>query len=381
MTRPRRLLTIGHSYVVGLNRRLPHELARAGLGEWEVTAAAPTFVHGDLRPIHLEPFPGELNRVVPLRAYLTRRPHVMVYGRELRKLLAEPWDMIHCWEEPYIFAGGQIARWAGAQRLVYYTFQNIAKRYWPPFNWIEKTSLNRAAGWLAAGHTVQGALGTRPGYADKPHRVIPLGVDVDAFQPDPTARAAIRLKLGWAEPGPPVIGYLGRFIPAKGLGMLTAALDALPSPWRALFVGGGPMEPELTEWAARYSDGRVRIATGVAHDAVPQYLNAMDILAAPSQTTPKWKEQLGRMLIEAMACGVAVVGSDSGEIPHVLGDTGEVVAEADTAAWTLAIGRLVENSKRRSERAAAGLARAHAVFAWPVIARQHWNFFEELAPK
>lgn len=378
MSRPRRLLTIGHSYVVGLNRRLPHELARAGAGKWEVTAVAPEFIHGDLRPISLEAFPNEANRLVSVRAYLTRRPHVMAYGRSLRRLFAEPWDLIHCWEEPYIVAGGQIARWAGRRRLVYYTFQNISKRYWPPFNWIEQSSLARSAGWLAAGHTVEAALADRCGYAAKPHRVIPLGVDVDAFRPDPTAGAQIRRSLGWTEPGAPVIGYLGRFIAAKGLPMLMAALDSIRTPWRALFVGGGPMEAELRLWAGRFADGRVQLVTGVPHDAVPQYLNAMDALVAPSQTTPKWKEQLGRMLIEAMACGVAVIGSDSGEIPHVIGTSGLVVAEADPAAWTRAIGDLSESPVRRAQLAAAGLDRARTEFAWPVIARKHLEFFDEL---
>ena len=120
MTRVRRLLTVGHSYVVALNRRLPHELACASGGRWEVTVATPTFVHGDLRPIPLECFPDEASRLAPVPAYLTRRPHVMFYGRALRSLLREQWDVVHCWEEPFVAAGGQIARWARSTRLVFY---------------------------------------------------------------------------------------------------------------------------------------------------------------------------------------------------------------------------------------------------------------------
>ena len=105
----------------------------------------------------------------------------------------------------------------------------------------------------------------------------------------------------------------------------TAKADRIePTAWRALWVGGGAMEGMLRDWAARHGD-RVRIVTGVGHDRVPGYLNAMDLLAAPSQTTPRWKEQFGRMLLEAMAAGVPVVASDSGEIPHVVKDAGRVV--------------------------------------------------------
>ena len=149
------------------------------------------------------------------------------------------------------------------------------------------------------------------------------------------------------------------------------------TPWRALFVGGGPLEADLRAWAARHGD-RVRVVTNVPHDGVPAHLNAMDVLAAPSQTIPRWREQLGRMLIEAFSCGVAVVGSDSGEIPHVIGDAGLVVPEADEAAWADALGGLLESPARRAELAARGLARARAEFAWPVIARRHLAFFDEL---
>jgi len=378
MNRPRQLLTVGHSYVVALNRRLAHELARVGAERWEVTVAAPTFVHGDLRPISLEPFPGEAGRLVPVNAYLTARPHVMFYGRRLHSLFAQRWDFVHAWEEPFILSGGQFARWNRSARLVYYTFQNIPKRYPPPFCWIERLAIGRATAWLAAGHTVAATLRNRPGYADKPHRVLPLGVDVGVFRPDPAARVTLRRSLGWSDPGPPVIGYLGRFVPEKGLGLLMQALQDLPTPWRALFVGGGQLTTALREWGKRFPADRVRVVTGVPHDQVPAYLNAMDLLAAPSQTTPRWREQLGRMLIEAMACGVPVLGSDSGEIPFVIADAGIVLPEADVHAWTTTLAALLQNSAQRAELAARGLERAHARFAWPVVARQHLDFFDEI---
>jgi glycosyltransferase involved in cell wall biosynthesis len=353
-------------------------MARAGAGEWEVTAAAPSFVHGDLRPIPLEPFPGEACRVVPVPAYLTGRPHVMAYGRTLRRLLADPWDLIHCWEEPYVAAGYQVCRWASpGVPLVFWTAQNLPKRYPPPFNWFEQYCLRRCSGWEACGQTIVAALGPR-GYADKPHRVLPLGIDTAAFRPDPAAGAAVRKRLGWADPGPPVVGYLGRFVPEKGVRVLTAALDATKTPWRALFVGGGTLESELRAWANRYPDDRVRVLTGVRHDGVPAHLSAMDVLAAPSQTTRRWKEQLGRMLIEAMACGVPVAGSDSGEIPHVIADAGLVLPEADPAAWASGLTMLLESPNRRTELAARGLDRVATEFTWPVVARRHLDFFNTI---
>ena len=219
MTAPRRLLSIGHSYVVALNRRLTDEMARAGSGSWEVTVVAPRFLHGDLRPIPVETLPGEAARLETVGVYGSRRPHIMVYGRRLRQILNGQWDLVHCWEEPYVLPGLQIGWWADRTPIVYYTFQNIAKRYTPPFNWMERYNLGRSAGWIAAGHTVKDAQKARPGYSARPHRIIHLGVDLGAFRTNRAAGAAVRSGLGWTPDGPPVVGYLGRFVPEKGLAL------------------------------------------------------------------------------------------------------------------------------------------------------------------
>ena len=374
----RRLLTIGHSYCVALNRRLAHELARAGGERWDVTVAGPAIFRGDLRRIAMEPQPNEPCRVVPLPARSTGRVHVMTYGRRLRELLQENWDIVHAWEEPYILAGGQIAYHApSSARLVCATFQNIAKRYPPPFGWIERYVLRRSAGWIAFGHLVEETLQGRPGYRDRPRRVIPPGVDVAEFRPDAERRRTMLARLEWSPDGPPVIGYIGRLVPEKGLDLLMEVLDELASPWRALIVGTGPLESTIREWMGRHA-GRVRLLADVAHDGVPAVLNACDVLALPSQTTPRWKEQLGRVLLEAFASGVPVVASDSGEIPFVVADAGRIVPEADRAAWGQALGALIDSPSLRAELSTRGRDRADRVYAWPVVARAHLEFFEEL---
>ncbi|MEO6392211.1 MAG: glycosyltransferase family 4 protein [Pyrinomonadaceae bacterium] len=377
----RRLLTIGHSYAIALNRRLANEMAVAGAGEWEVTCVAPKFLQGDLRPVHLERTDSEACRLEPVPLRFSRRIHAMWYGRRLRQILREPWDVIHCWQEPYIAVGGQIARWSPrSAKLVYATFQNINKKYPPPFNLIENYSMRRASGWIAFGQTIEENLAERPGYVGLPHRVIPLGVDLEKFKPDATARRRIQAKLDWPVTDVPVVGYLGRFVPEKGIQLLMRSLEAVNVPWRALFVGSGPLESELREWAAK-TGGRARIVTGVTHDDVPDQVNAMDLLCAPSQTAPNWREQLGRMLIEAFACGVPVIASDSGEIPRVVGDAGLIVGESDGAGWVDALSRMLSQPDLRAEYAAKGRARAETEFAWPLIARRHLDFFDELLSK
>ncbi len=374
---PRRLLTIAHSYCVALNRRLAHEIARAGGEQWQVTAVAPRFFHGDLRPIPLEPQPGELCRVAAVDVHLSRIAQLFFYGRGLRTVMRERWDLVHCWEEPYAIAGGQVALFSPAvSKLVFYTFQNIAKSYVPPFSSIERMCAERSAGWLASGETVAQTQLERC-WSCRPHRVMPLGVDVELFRPDAESGRATRARLGWNDEGPPVVGFLGRFIEAKGLEVMMRVLDETSSPWRALFVGGGPLEASLKAWASRHGD-RVRIAGGVPHDRVPEYLNAMDLLLAPSQTTARWREQFGRMLIEAFACGVPVLASDSGEIPYVVGDAGVIVGERDETGWRRALVDLLESPARRAELAARGRDRARSIYSWPVVARRHLEFFNEM---
>jgi glycosyltransferase involved in cell wall biosynthesis len=84
------------------------------------------------------------------------------------------------------------------------------------------------------------------------------------------------------------------------------------------------------------------------------------------------------MLIEAFACGVPVVASDSGEIPHVVADAGVIVGEQDADGWRESLAALIDSPSRRADLRARGLDRVRAEFAWPIIARRHLEFFEEL---
>jgi glycosyltransferase involved in cell wall biosynthesis len=370
------LLTISHSYAVALNRRLAAELSRAGQGEWGVTAVSPRRYHGDLRDVTLERIEQEPNALRPVDAYATRSAHLFFYSPSLARTLRDGWDVVHVWEEPFVLAGAQIAAWIPRRvPFVVSTAQNIRKRYPPPFAQFERFVLRRSSGWIAYGKTVARALGDLPAYRARPCAAIPLGVDVDAFRPDPALRAEARRRLGWSEAGAPVVGYLGRLVPEKGVSLVMNALDATRSPWRALFVGGGPMESEVRAWAAKHGD-RVRFVPAVTHDEVPLHLNAMDALCAPSQTTPRWREQVGRMIIEGFACGVPVLGSDSGEIPFTLGDAGVLLPERDESAWVAALDTLLDSGAKRRELSERGRQRALSEFAWSVVAKRTLAFLD-----
>ena len=343
--------------------------------------AAPSFFHGDLRNLELEPEPEDSPlRLVGLGARWTRWIHVFHYhARLLHRLVREnEFDLVHAWEEPYVYAGYQIARSLAGLPIPFsfYTCQNLEKRLPPPFRSFERATLARAQGWIAAGGLVYDAMRTR-GYPAERGRVLALAVDTAVFEPlDESRRASVQGKLGLR---PPVIGYTGRLTQEKGLYVLMRAMEQVGErPWSLLLLGSGPEEEKVRDWAkARGWADRVRILLA-RHDEVPSYLGAMDMLVAPSQTTRHWKEQLGRMLIEAFACGVPVIGSDSGEIPYVISDAGRVVGEKDVVGWAAAIVELLDRPDLRADSAQRGRSRCHD-YAVTTLAEKYRGYYRWLA--
>lgn len=162
---------------------------------------------------------------------------------------------------------------------------------------------------------------------------------------------------------PYTVGYVGRFVVEKGLGDLVAAMQHLNGPRRLLLVGDGPMREELA--ATVLTDGVVEVRTGVSHDAVSAVYGEMDVLVLPSRTTPRWAEQFGRVLIEALWCGVPVVGSDSGEIPWVITVTrgGRVFPEGDVEALAKELAVLRDDASLRRALAVTGRDNVAATFS------------------
>jgi glycosyltransferase involved in cell wall biosynthesis len=376
-----RILTIGHPYCVAINRALARQVARDP--ELEITVAAPAYFHGDLRPIQLEPEPaGSPLRVVGLNTRLSRFIHIFRYdGVALKKLIGEGFDVVHLWEEPYVFAGYQIARAArnSPARFCFRTDQNYVKRYPWPFNHFERTVLSRTQGWIAGASLVYQAM-LKKGFPEEAGRILNYSVDLDDFRPlPPTVRHSVLKELGLR---PPVVGFMGRLTQAKGLDVLMQAMEKIGGerPWSLLFLGSGEYQEKVEQWAAgRGWSSRVRIKL-VKHSDVPRYLGSMDFLVAPSQSRKNWREQFGRMIIEAFACGIPVIGSDSGEIPFVMGDAGLVIPEADVAAWAQAIELLLDSAAKRDELRDLGLARA-PVYSVGNIARQWAECYRWLAER
>jgi glycosyltransferase involved in cell wall biosynthesis len=197
---------------------------------------------------------------------------------------------------------------------------------------------------------------------------------VDAAHFRPQARPAA------AATQPFTVGYAGGLVPEKGVDLLIAACAGLPGDWRLLLAGEGEAQASLAAQAQALGMGERVVFTGRhASDAMPAFYNQLDVLALPSRTLPNWKEQFGRVLIEAMACEAPVVGSDSGEIPQVIGEAGLVFPEGDGTALGAALARLAGDSGLRQRLGAAGRARVLEHYTMGSVAERTVALYRDLS--
>ncbi|NTU85142.1 MAG: glycosyltransferase family 4 protein, partial [Chloroflexales bacterium] len=263
-------------------------------------------------------------------------------------------------------------------RCCFYNYANIERTYPPPFSLFERYSFRHAAHAMACNQEAATII-RRHGYTG-PLTIVPqFGVDTDIFSPK---RDEQRKTEGAPVASPFVVGYVGRLVPEKGILDLVEAVGGLPPHVRLRLVGDGSQRPAIERRIAQLGLGsRVTIAPAVGSTEVPAAIRALDALALPSRTTPSWKEQFGRILIEAMSCGVPVVGSSSGEIPHVIGAAGLVFPEGDVAALRTTLAHLADNPALRADLAYRGRERALASYTQAAIARRHVEVYAAmLAP-
>ena len=215
-----------------------------------------------------------------------------------------------------------------------------------------------------------------------------LGVDESLFTPK--AQPELASKVG-IEPGEFVIGFVGRFVPEKGIMTLLDALVKIKEKtWKFLLLGRGELKEEILQKATEKGiKERILLVESVPHNQVADYINLMSTLILPSETTYKfktltsvgWKEQFGHVIIEAMACKVPVIGSDSGEIPHVIGDAGLIFPEGNVEELANRLEQLIDNLDFTENIAQIGYAKAMAQYTNIALAKQQLEFYQELVNK
>jgi len=192
--------------------------------------------------------------------------------------------------------------------------------------------------------------------------IIPCGVDVSTFKPQPRG-----------DGGPPRLLVIGRLVERKGVGNVIEAVAKLPGV--ELQIAGGPSrdalgaDPEVARLQQLAEDldvaDRVDFLGSIARPDVPALICGADIVVAVP-----WYEPFGIVPVEAMACGRPVVGSAVGGLLDTVvpGVTGELVPPRRPDLVAGAVARLLADPERRKAYGDAGHARAVETYQWQQVA-------------
>lgn len=362
------------SFLQKFYQTLPHEIARQS--GWEVRILVPPYWKelwsGGKK--YLEKKFDELYDTVVGGILFPGNLHLAMFRTHLKFLLRDfqP-DIIDLENETFNLGSWQTVfyrnRFSPHSKIVLHASQHRFKNYPPPFNWVEKYVLKNSDAILARNAQAVEVL-RQKGYRG-PAEIITHGVNTDVFRPRQLPELCRKLKPA----GQPLIGFVGALEEHKGVHLLIEAAAGLDA--RLLIVGNGSQKARL-EALAMKKRVDARFISSATHEEVAQYMNCMDIFVLPSLTRPNWVEKFGRVLIEALASGVAVVGSDSGEIPRVIGEAGLTFREGDSADLRGKLRTLLEEPTLRNKIAWAGRRRALKHYAWKVIAARTIRVYQRL---
>lgn len=205
---------------------------------------------------------------------------------------------------------------------------------------------------------------------------VPCGVDTDHFRP--LSRAAARRRLSLPADGPLVL-YVGRIEPLKGIDILLRAAAEMEGRFSLLVVGGDSKDARRKAELERLAQEigiteRVFFQDAVSHERLPLYYNAADICVVPS-----YYESFGLVALEAMACGVPVVASRVGGLLETVrdGETGYLVPWRCPEPFAERLEMLLANEPLR--RSLGRMARAAVErFRWSEVATRVEDVYHEL---
>lgn len=363
-----RVLMLSKACIVGIYQRKLEYIAQQGI---ELLTLVPPSWKDERGEQMLERVHTKGYRLQETPILLNGNFHTHFYPR-LQDYISEfdP-DIVHIDEEPYNLATWQALIFSRLARTktLFFSWQNIKRNYPPPFSWGERWVLN-SIDYALVGTDSAGDVWREKGYQGAMKTIPQFGTDETLFHPrdrDPDA--------------PFTIGYIGRLVEEKGIHHLLEACSRLTGQWQLRLVGSGPLRDDLE--ALAYDLGiadRITWIDWVASTEMPDQYAQLDILVLPSLTRENWKEQFGRVLIEAMACGLPVVGSDSGAIPGVIGNGGLIFPEGDVDALAKHLYDLQSKADLRSILGKAGRQRVLDNFTHEQIAKATVEVYREMRP-
>ncbi|CAN5680786.1 D-inositol-3-phosphate glycosyltransferase [soil metagenome] len=211
--------------------------------------------------------------------------------------------------------------------------------------------------------------------------IVPPGVDHAFFSPGDQRGARAALGLG----DHPVLLFVGRIQPLKGVDVAIGALSALADPAAVLVVVGGPSGPDGDEEARRARalvadaglDDRVRFVAPRPHHLLSTYYRAADVCLVPSRS-----ESFGLVALEAAACGTPVVAADVGGLRSVVdhGSTGVLIDGRAPVDYAAAVAELLDDRTAAQAMGRAAAVRARQ-FTWSTTAARLLRVYADVAAR
>jgi glycosyltransferase involved in cell wall biosynthesis len=346
----RRLLVVSHPAVVSVNQEVYRELQRRG---WEVTIVLPSrwrseYSRQKMSPQVLAGMDGALRATTVALKGRPQRHFYLVNCSALAARLNPAVAFVEA--EPFSLAAAQ---WDRALTRLGVPFgvqcaENIDRHLPLPVRRLRSRVLRDAA--FVAGRSESACRLVRAWGATGEVALAPHAVPFWESLPTPSER-------------PFTVGYAGRLVQSKGLTDLLAAVRRLDAPVELLLIGDGELRSQLEGQSIPGST--VQVLDGLGHDEMASGYAKLDVLVLPSHTTLTWKEQFGRVIVEALWCGVPVVGSDSGEIPWLIELTGGglVFPEGDVEMLAERLVELRDQPALRAKLAASGRAAVEMLFS------------------
>lgn len=386
-----RILVVSHTYIVPLNREKLRLLSYLE-PNLEVTIVVPqSWQPGGVqnRQVKTEFYQENNFRVIPVPNWSQNNQGLLTFGWPIITLLQsfKP-DIIQVEQGVKSLAYAQLITLNQFLKLgaknVLFTWWNIPYHLKFPLAWLESYNLHHTDGLIGGNQDAVNILRSH-GYQQQAMVMPQLGVDETLFYAQD--QSTLRQSLGLNKEDF-VIGYIGRFVREKGLLTLLESLARITDQaWKLLLVGRGEFKTVLQQAANQQGiSDRLIWVENVAHDQVVNYVNIMQVLVLPSETsysqtslTAKgWKEQFGHVLIEAMACKIPVIGSDSGEIPNVIGEAGLIFPEGQSDELTICLKKIIEQANWREVLAQKGYERVVKEYTNQALAQKLLNFYKDV---
>jgi glycosyltransferase involved in cell wall biosynthesis len=289
--------------------------------------------------------------------------HIWIHGEFWEGIASQVLGRYRWTQRPKVIAYVAINHLPGAGRLI---------RRRPPF--VNRTRLSQLWLWPR----LDGVSACSSKARDCARRIglpksVPTLVNyLPAFGPEDADKNAADWP--WHEHDQFVVGFAGLLNEQKGWRVLLAAMALLPPRVKLVIVGDGDDRGRVErEIAERGLGSRVLMVGAIARPRLLATYPRFNAFVLPSITLPDRVEQFGAVIAEAMACGVPVIGSDSGAIPEAIGDVGIVVRERDPEALAAAVVRLAQEASLADALRAAGRERHRRLFSCDAYARSLAN--------